>query len=198
MGRGAVDLDVEPGKAPVGQGDFFVAGFGDDGGVRREVPQDFLGAGAGVFLVRDQGHDDVASVRSGGGRGRGDHHRGDTGLHIEGPAPEHPAVLDDGIERVAVVAGERNGVQVAVEHQVSSAAAATGDGNDRGAARSFLEAVDGEAARGEPVANEIRDHRLPRCPGHESRVDGVDADQVLKEPDGVGGKGKGGGHGVPS
>lgn len=186
MGRASLDLHVEPDEPLVGEGDFEVARLGDNGRVGGEGLQHLLGARAAVLLVCDTCEEDVAAQRAaGGGTGGGDHHGRDAALHVEGAAAVHPPFADARGERVAVVAGETDRVQVAVEHQGAAAAGAARDRDDRRPAGPPFQAVDLEAAGGQPGAAEVGDGGLPGPAGHEVGVDGVDGDQPGQEATGV-------------
>ena len=112
------------------------------------------------------------------------HHRRDAALHVERAAAVELAVaVDSGIERIAVVAGERHRVVMAVEHQRAAAARTLGDADDRRPARTLLEAMHLEAALGEPGAAEIGDCRLAGAARHQVGIDGIDRHEALQEFD---------------
>src|SRR6185312_16792739 len=132
-----------------------------------EGGQDFLGSGAAVFLVGDTGDEDVPAQRpTRGGPGRGDHHRRDATLHVEGAAAEHPAVADLGAQRVAVVV-EADRVDVTVEHERPTTAGTAHDPDDGRSAGPFLHPVHLEAAGGQPLAAVVGDRAFARPAGNQ-------------------------------
>jgi hypothetical protein len=98
------------------------------------VGEDFLGSARGVLLVGDEGEEDVTAVRTLVDAGGGDHEGGDAGFHVV-TAPAVQAALDDRVERVAVVARQADGVEMAVEHDRPPATSAGSGAEDRRAFR---------------------------------------------------------------
>ncbi|MFG2123656.1 hypothetical protein [Streptomyces sp. NPDC048710] len=66
-----------------------------------------------------------------------------------------------------------------------AAQGAAGGGDERGAARVLLQAMDVEGASSEPLAAEVGDGGLTGPAGNEVRVDGVDGDQPGQQAAGV-------------
>ena len=123
----AVDgLADEPGLEPleplVADGDAVLGRLADDGAVGLEAARDQrLGAEALQLLVDDRGQRDPAGVEAarladvdeGGGHGR------QRALHVHGPPPEDPAVLDCGGEEIGGGPGVgRDRVRVAAKEKM--------------------------------------------------------------------------------
>jgi hypothetical protein len=124
------------------------------------------------LLVGHAGHQDVAGQRAAGHRpcGGGDHGR-HPAQHVEGPATVQPPVAQQRVERVAVVPGETDGIEVAVEHERAAAAGAPDHPDDGGAPGASLQAVHLEAVGGQPGRAVVGDRRLARAAGDEVGVD---------------------------
>src|SRR5690606_17569252 len=125
--------------------------------------------------------DDVAPMGSGCSLHRGDHYRGDAGLHVERSPPEQSVTLDTRIERIAVIPGQRDRIEMAVQHQRLSVTASPRNGHHRWTSRPGFQPVDLKAAFLEPGRGSVRDCRLPGSSRNEIRVRRLDADQLLEK-----------------
>jgi len=154
-------------------------------GVRADEVAEALGKSVSTAynLLASLCDEDVAAHAFRLGARRRFHHGGDAALHIEGAAAMELVAVDDGIERIAVVAVDRNRIDVAIEHQRAATARPFGDADDRRPTWMIFQPMHLEAALGQPGAAEIRDPSFSRPARHEVGVDRVDCHQLLQKLD---------------
>ena len=85
--RAAARLDFDPGEPLVSDRHLQIGRLGDDGAISRPVPDERVGADAGVFFVDDRGHDQPPSRQAAfRDHPRRVNHGGDAALHVLGSA----------------------------------------------------------------------------------------------------------------
>jgi hypothetical protein len=147
MRRATFDRHLEPDETLVSEGEIEMAGLRHDGSLGLEAARHLLGAEARIFLVCHAGDQDVArELVSRSLRGR-DHHGGDPTLHVEGTAPIELSGFDPRPQGIAIIACERDRIDMAVEHQRSATAPSLGDPDHGRATFALLEAVHLETTR---------------------------------------------------
>src|SRR5699024_1174389 len=88
-----------------------------DARIGGKLLQHLGGAHAGVLLIANATDNDITSQIELSGAGRGNHHRGHATLHIVGTATIHFAVINAGIEWIAIKPRQGDGIIMPVEHQ---------------------------------------------------------------------------------
>ena len=171
--------DAQPQGALLGQQHLHGGGFGDQqrAGARQLPPFHHApGAKAGGAFAGGEGEHQVAVQALPGGRqaAGGDDHGRHAALHVGGPAPIEPAVLDVGGEGVVAPGpgARRHGVEMGRENQGRAPAAAPQPGDHIGAAGPEAVELAFQAAGHQVLAHQGRDVDLaPR------RVAAVATDQ---------------------
>lgn len=144
--RPAKDDDIEPDEALVRQCQLEMAGFGNDAGVSGERGKDLFGAKTGMLLVRYTGDQYITAKLVPRSASRRDHCSRKSALHVKRATTGELAVLQAGLQRVTVVADQRDRVVMPIEHQRPPAAGSPSNTDDRRSPGTCLQPVHLESA----------------------------------------------------
>ena len=184
VGRPTRRDELGPHEALVGQHQLAGARLGQNAAIRRMPPDEVVGAGARVFLVGDQRHEESAA-ESGFARQRrgGAHDRRRAAFHVVAATAVQTPVLQHGIERSDRHARGPDRVEMRAEDE-RGAGLACDLSHGVGAGRRGLFQRGAHSMAGEPFTGEARDLAFAsRLVGRDGGIDRWNPDQRRGELD---------------
>ncbi len=182
--RAAARLDFDPREPFVSDRHLQIGRFGHDGAISRPVPDERIGADAGVFLVDDRGHDQPPSRQAAfRNHPRRVNHGGDAALHVLGSASVEAARSHLGRER-RLHALDADGIHVAAEHQGSSGSTPFEHPDDIGTPWRDFFYLHIEPDAPQVRRNRRRDLRFARRTRDKGRVHRIDGHEIAQKEEG--------------